>query len=100
LLAVPSVEGGFLVGKDGEVEASCMPADPALLKEVGAKVGRLRRAFLLASERLDFCAAEFGRYKLCLSVGAAGMLCILARADANLATVRVAATALLGQLRG
>ena len=97
LLEVPCVEGGFLLSKQGEICASCLPrgVEPQVIDEMRAKLPRLHRAFLMASERLDFCTAQLGRYKLCLKAGPLGVLCIFASAGVDLALVRNAATTLM-----
>ncbi len=92
LLEVPCVEGGFFVGATGQVDAAALSA-PALATfgELRGKFARLRGAFLLAREHLDFCIADVGRWKLCLTAGAGGILCVVIRTGADLDRVRLAA---------
>jgi hypothetical protein len=92
LLDVSGVEGGFLVSASGELAAWNMPPLFAeeLLDEVSGKLSRLREAFAVVGEELDFCVARFVDYKLCLKAAGAGMLCVLARLDADVAALRMA----------
>jgi len=100
LLDVAGVEGSFLVGRDGELCAWNMPSsvDEDVLDEVSSKLQRFRDAFLTAGETLDACTVTFSDYRLCLKVGAAGLLCVLCRHEVNMAALRMASRLLLNRL--
>jgi predicted regulator of Ras-like GTPase activity (Roadblock/LC7/MglB family) len=100
LLDVTGVEGSFLVSPEGELLAWNMPSslDEVLLDEVSNKLHRFRDAFGVSGENLDACTVRFSDHRLCLKVGAAGMLCVLAREDVNMPALRMASRLLLNRL--
>lgn len=100
LLDVAGVEGSFLVSREGELCAWNMPSalGEDLLDEVSSKLHRFRDAFAMAGDTLDACTVRFADYRLCLKVGGAGMLCVLARPEVNMAALRMASRLLLNRL--
>jgi predicted regulator of Ras-like GTPase activity (Roadblock/LC7/MglB family) len=89
---VAGVEGTFLVDSAGALAAWNMPAtvEDDILDEAGVKLARLRQAFAVAGQELDFCTVRFANYKLCLKASHAGIICVLTRPDVNLAALRLA----------
>src|SRR5262245_18185445 len=100
LLDVAGVEGSFLVNSAGDLAAWNMPAavEAAVLDEASAKLARLRQAFAVSGQQLDFCIVRFANYKLCLKSSEVGIICVLARPDVNLAALRMALKLILRQL--
>jgi predicted regulator of Ras-like GTPase activity (Roadblock/LC7/MglB family) len=100
LLDVVGVEGSFLVNGTGALAAWNMPStvEEEILDEAGAKLARLRQAFAVAGQELDFCTVRFARYKLCLKASDAGIICVLTRPDVNLPALRMALKLILHQI--
>lgn len=100
LLDVAGVEGSFLVNSTGALSAWNMPAvvQEELLDEAGVKLARLRQAFAVAGQELDFCTVRFANYKLCLKASGVGIICVLTRPDVNLAALRMALRTILQQI--
>jgi predicted regulator of Ras-like GTPase activity (Roadblock/LC7/MglB family) len=100
LLDVAGVEGSWLVNSTGALAAWNMPStvEEEVLDEASAKLGRLRQAFAVAGQELDFCTVRFARYKLCLKASAAGIICVLTRPDVNVPALRMALKLILHQL--
>ena len=100
LLDVAGVEGSFLVNGAGALAAWNMPAtvDEELLDEASAKLARLRQAFAVAGQELDFCTVRFAHYKLCLKASPVGIICVLTRPDVNVAALRMALKMILNQI--
>jgi predicted regulator of Ras-like GTPase activity (Roadblock/LC7/MglB family) len=100
LLDVAGVEGSFLVNSRGDLAAWNMPSivEEEILDEAGAKLARLRQAFAVAGQELDFCTVRFANYKLCLKSSDAGMICVLTRPDVNVPALRMALKLILNQL--
>ncbi len=100
LLDVAGVEGSFLVNSAGTLTAWNMPSvvQEELLDEASVKLARLRQAFAVAGQQLDFATVRFANYKLCLKASDAGIICVLARPDVNLAALRMALKLTLNQI--
>ena len=101
LLDVAGVEGSFLVNSStGALAAWNMPAavEEEVLDEASAKLARLRQAFAVSGQQLDFCTVRFANYKLCLKASDVGIICVLTRPDVNLAALRMALKLLLTQI--
>jgi predicted regulator of Ras-like GTPase activity (Roadblock/LC7/MglB family) len=100
LLDVAGVEGSFLVNSAGALAAWNMPSavEEEILDEAGVKLARLRQAFAVSGQELDFCTVRFANYKLCLKASDVGIICVLTRPDVNLAALRMALRMILGQL--
>jgi predicted regulator of Ras-like GTPase activity (Roadblock/LC7/MglB family) len=100
LLDVAGVEGSFLVDSAGALAAWNMPAavEEEILDEAGAKLTRLRQAFAVAGQELDFCTVRFANYKLCLKASEVGIICVLTRPDVNVAALRMALKMILKQI--
>src|SRR5688500_8532174 len=64
---VAGVEGSFLVDSAGALAAWNMPptVEAEILDEAGVKLARLRQAFAVAGQELDFCTVRFANYNLC-----------------------------------
>ena len=101
LLDVAGVEGSFLVNSTGALAAWNMPSvvQEEILDEAGAKLARLRQAFAVAGQELDFCTVRFANYKLCLKASGVGIICVLTRPDVNLAALRMALRMVLEQIQ-
>jgi predicted regulator of Ras-like GTPase activity (Roadblock/LC7/MglB family) len=97
---VAGVEGSFLVNSTGALAAWNMPAvvQEEILDEAGVKLGRLRQAFAVAGQQLDFCTVRFANYKLCLKASDLGIICVLTRPDVNLAALRLALKMVLARI--
>jgi predicted regulator of Ras-like GTPase activity (Roadblock/LC7/MglB family) len=97
---VAGVEGSFLVNSTGALAAWNMPAamEEELLDEAGAKLTRLRQAFAMAGQELDFCTVRFSHYKLCLKASDVGIIAVLTRPDVNLPALRMALKLILSQI--
>jgi predicted regulator of Ras-like GTPase activity (Roadblock/LC7/MglB family) len=100
LLDVAGVEGSFLVNSTGALAAWNMPSvvEEEVLDEASAKLARLRQAFAVAGQQLDFCTVRFANYKLCLKASDVGIICVLTRPDVNLAALRMALRLILNQI--
>jgi predicted regulator of Ras-like GTPase activity (Roadblock/LC7/MglB family) len=100
LLDVAGVEGSFLVNSGGTLAAWNMPSvvQEEVLDEASAKLTRLRQAFAVAGQQLDFCTVRFANYKLCLKASEVGIICVLTRPDVNVAALRMALRLLLSQI--
>jgi predicted regulator of Ras-like GTPase activity (Roadblock/LC7/MglB family) len=100
LLDVAGVEGSFLVNSAGDLAAWNMPAavEEEVLDEASAKLARLRQAFAVSGQQLDFCTVRFANYKLCLKASEVGIICVLARPDVNLAALRMALRLISNQI--
>jgi len=97
---VAGVEGSFLVNSAGALAAWNMPAavEEEVLDEAGAKLARLRQAFAVAGQELDFCTVRFANYQLCLKASDMGIICVLTRPGVNLAALRMALKLILKQI--
>jgi predicted regulator of Ras-like GTPase activity (Roadblock/LC7/MglB family) len=100
LLDVAGVKGSFLVNSAGDLAAWNMPSvvEEEVLDEASAKLARLRQAFAVAGQQLDFCTVRFANYKLCLKASEVGIICVLTRPDVNLAALRMALKIILNQI--
>jgi predicted regulator of Ras-like GTPase activity (Roadblock/LC7/MglB family) len=100
LLDVAGVEGSFLVNTTGALAAWNMPSvvEEEVLDEAGAKLARLRQAFAVAGQELDFCTVRFASYKLCLKASDVGIICVLTRHDVNVPALRMALKLILNQI--
>ena len=100
LLDVAGVEGSFLVNSAGALAAWNMPAvvEEEVLDEASAKLSRLRQAFAMAGQELDFCTVRFSSYKLCLKASEVGIIAVLTRPDVNVAALRMALRLILKQI--
>jgi predicted regulator of Ras-like GTPase activity (Roadblock/LC7/MglB family) len=100
LLDVAGVEGSFMVNRTGALAAWNMPpaVEEAMLDEASAKLARLRQAFTLAGQELDFCTVRFANYKLCLKSSDAGIICVLTRPDVNVPALRMALRSIQKQI--
>jgi predicted regulator of Ras-like GTPase activity (Roadblock/LC7/MglB family) len=98
---VAGVEGSFLVDSGGALAAWNMPSavHEDLLDEAGVKLARLRQAFAVAGQELDFCMVRFANYKLCLKASQVGIICVLTRPDVNMPALRLALKLILNQLQ-
>src|SRR5687767_11335139 len=101
LLDVTGVEGSFLLNSTGDLAAWNMPSvvQEEILDEASAKLARLRQAFAVAGQELDFCTVRFANHKLCLKASEVGMICVLTRPDVNLAALRMALRMILEQIQ-
>jgi predicted regulator of Ras-like GTPase activity (Roadblock/LC7/MglB family) len=101
LREVAGVEGSFLVDSAGALSAWNVPSvvEEELLDEAGAKLARLRQAFAVAGQELDFCTVRFANYNLCLKASDLGIICVLTRPDVNVGALRRALKAILSQLQ-
>lgn len=97
---VAGVEGSFLVNSAGALAAWNMPAEveAELLDEAGAKLARLRQAFAVAGQELDFCTVRFAKYNLCLKSSGVGIICVLTRPGVNVARLRMALRTILERI--
>ena len=100
LLDVAGVEGSFLVNSAGALAAWNMPSvvEEQVLDEAGVKLARLRQAFAVSGQELDFCTVRFANYKLCLKASDVGIICVLTRPDVNLGALRMALKVILNQI--
>jgi predicted regulator of Ras-like GTPase activity (Roadblock/LC7/MglB family) len=100
LLDVAGVEGSFLVNSAGALAAWNMPSvvEEEVLEEAGAKLTRLRQAFAVAGQELDFCTVRFADYKLCLKASEVGIICVITRPEVNVPALRMALKLILSQI--
>jgi predicted regulator of Ras-like GTPase activity (Roadblock/LC7/MglB family) len=100
LLDVAGVQGSFLVNDTGALAARSMAAavEEEVLDEARARLTRLRQAFAVSGQQLDFCTVRFANYKLCLKASQVGIICVLTRPGVNLAALRMALTLILNQI--
>jgi predicted regulator of Ras-like GTPase activity (Roadblock/LC7/MglB family) len=100
LMDVAGVEGSFLVNRTGALAAWNMPpaVEEEMLDEASTKLARLRQAFAVAGQELDFCTVRFANYKLCLKASDAGIICVLTRPDVNVPALRMALRLILNQI--
>jgi predicted regulator of Ras-like GTPase activity (Roadblock/LC7/MglB family) len=92
LLDVAGVEGSFLVNSTGALTAWNLSSavGEEVLDEASARLARLRQAFAVSGQQLDFCTVRFTNYKLCLKASEVGIICVLTRPDVNLGALRMA----------
>lgn len=99
---VPGVEGSFVVSDLGRLLARDMPPvfGDEVLGEVGPRALRLRDTLGYAGEDMDSAVIRYADYLLLLRPLSDGVLCVLARQEANVPAVKMAMSLCARRLEG